>query len=58
MAMAKNGLDVNGSLKENWVDIANKRNQMVLIPKCGRSKWWRKKEKIIQNACPLQKQER
>ena len=51
--MAKKGL--RSWVKENWVDIANKRPDGS-YPKCGRS--GEKKEKNIQNACLLQKQER
>ena len=41
--------------KENWVDIANRR-KMAHTRSVGAVV--EKKEKIIQNACPLQKQER
>ena len=42
-------------VKDNWVDIANKKSDGS-YPKCGRSGG--EKKKIIQNACLLQKQER
>ena len=43
-------------VKQNWVDIANKKSDGS-YPKCGRS-GGEKRKKIIQNACLLQKQER
>ena len=49
--MAKKGL--RAWVKENWVDIANKRSDGS-YPKCGRSGG--EKRKNLQNACPLQKQ--
>ena len=51
--MAEKGL--RSWVKENWVDIANKRPDGS-YPKCGRS--GREKRKKYPNACPLQKQER
>ena len=50
--MAKKGL--REWVKENWVDIANKRWDGSYP--CGRMV--EKKEKIIQNACPLAKARR
>ena len=50
--MAEKGL--RAWVKENWVDIANKKAKRWLIPEVWK-KWWRKKEKNYPKCVPIAK---